>query len=132
VVESVRRYDAGSSITLVALDEAAAEEGRSLGLSNLLIGRDSLGTADLGRVDVALVWACSDAETCELGRQLRSAGVPMVVGLSASTGEALSRGGCGFDAVVAAWSLRRECSGELGRFRYLGRHTDRGVRQRLR
>jgi hypothetical protein len=113
VVESVRRYDAGSSITLVALDEAAAEEGRSLGLSNLLIGRDSLGTAGLGGVDVALVWACSDAETCELGRQLRSAGVPMVVGLSASTGEALSRGGCGFDAVVAAGLYVESALGSL-------------------
>jgi len=99
-VESIRRYDTGSSISLVALDESAAEEGRSTGLSEVLVGRESLSSTDLRRVDIALVWACSDEETCELGKQLRSAGIPMVVGLTLSTGVALERGNCWFDSVV--------------------------------
>ncbi len=66
----------------------------------MLVGRESLNSTDLRRVDVALIWACSDEETCELGKQLRSAGVPMVVGLTLSTGVALGKGNCGFDSVV--------------------------------
>ncbi len=112
-MESVRRYDTGSSIALVALDEGAAEEGRSIGLSEVLVGRESLSSTDLRRVDVALVWACSDEETCELGRQLRSAGVPMVVGLTLSTGAALGRGNCGFDSVVSVGLYVESALGSL-------------------
>lgn len=99
LVKTIRKYDDKSIITLVKLDQDEKQREIDLGVDEVLTGRKALENIDYKKIDVALVWACTDSETCELSRRFRQAGVPLIIGFTESSGVSNSRE-CGFNALI--------------------------------
>ncbi|MEM2308842.1 MAG: hypothetical protein QW266_07970 [Sulfolobales archaeon] len=101
LVNAVLKYDSKAHITVLATNKETAELATSLGVDQVLEGVESLSNKiDLKLVDVAIVQLESTGNSCELGRDLKRSGIPLVVAYTATTGEARSYLDCGFSLLI--------------------------------
>lgn len=101
LVTAIRKYDSRAHITLVTPSKEVAEFATSLGVDGVLEGVEPLGNKiDLKLVDVAIIQLESINNPCELGRELKHSGVPLVVAFTAGTEGMRDYKECGFSFLI--------------------------------
>lgn len=112
-LKAIRKYDLNASITVIALNKEAAEEARSFGATEVLEGLESLDLVDYKLVDVATVWLESAERSCEVGKELKKRGVPLLVAVSLDIDGFRNYRECGFNFLVPAALLIEGALGSI-------------------
>ncbi len=112
LVKAIRKYDSRAHITLLLTTEEALGASASSGSERVLKGLESLGEVDLRSTDVAVVQLESTSGYCELGRELKRAGVPLVMAFTVSE-RAENYRACGFDVLIPVGSFIESAVGSV-------------------
>jgi len=112
-LKAIKKYDPNASISVVALSKEVAEEARASGVSEVLEGLDGLSSVDYGRVDVAVVWLGSAERSCEVGKELKKRGVPLLVAISSDSDGFRGYRECGFNFLIPVTLLVEEALGSI-------------------
>ncbi len=109
LVRAVRKHDSRAHVTLVPTTREALELSASSGADSVL---ESLERLDPKSIDVAVVQLESAGDYCELGRELKRGGVPLVVAFTVS-GDPGDYGACGFDVAIPVGLLIESAVGSI-------------------
>lgn len=112
LVGVIRRYDVRAHVTLVAATREALELSASTGAGEVLEGLESLSRVDPKSIDVAVVQLEYAGDYCELGRELKRGGIPLVVALAVLEHPRDYRA-CGFDYLIPVGPLVESAVGSL-------------------
>ncbi|MEM4927591.1 MAG: hypothetical protein QXP08_04165 [Sulfolobales archaeon] len=101
LVNAVLKFDSKAHITILATSKEVVEQASSLNVDQVLEGVESLSSKiDLKLVDVAIVQLESTSNSCELGRNLKRSGVPLVIAFTATAEASRVYADCGFSFLI--------------------------------
>ncbi len=112
-LKAIKKHDLNASITVVALNKEVAEEAKSFDATEVLEGLGSLDSVDYKLVDVATVWLESAERSCEVGKELKKRGVPLLIAVSLDIDDFRNYRECGFNFLVPAALLIEGALGSI-------------------
>lgn len=113
-VKAVRKYDGRAHVTLVAPSREALEHARSLGADQVVEGVESIPQkVNLKLIDVAIVELGSVGDYCELGRELKRHGVPLMVAMSTGAEDPGDYRSCGYSFLIPVGRLVETAVGSI-------------------
>lgn len=100
LVAAIRKFDGKADITLVATDREVLVDPTNSVADHVLEGVESLSRINLKSIDVVVVHLESISNPCELGRELKRSGIPIIVAATTSSGEIRDFRGCGYNFLI--------------------------------